>query len=168
MGERKLIWSADEIPALCFPFLHPLDEATEVTMFPFVDAVGLKRISVTPARPESGKVSVPEHRHHHENDRIYVVSGTGIREMDNDTHTVEAGSFAAFPAGRPANKLTNTRDKQFVYLMGGDRQEVEIIYFRHAGHRMTRAADRTDMKTEVAAADSFKSFDFMARMRDNA
>ncbi|MDX8352257.1 cupin domain-containing protein [Cognatiyoonia sp. IB215182] len=163
MAENSLVWHAPDIAATRFRFRHPLDQDADITMFPLAHAAGLARASVTLAHLSPGQTSFPKHRHYHEEEWVYIISGTGRLEMDNDTHVMHEGSFAAFPAGGPAHKLTNDGDVQLVYLMGGDRQEVEIVDFTDAGKRMTRVGEGPTMTAEMAPIEQFASFDFMSR-----
>ncbi len=162
MADAPLIQRAKDIAAQPFDFRHPLDENAEIRLFPLSYASPLKRTGVTLAHLPPGRCSYPLHSHHAEEEWIYILSGDAALQLDDDGAAIGAGDFAAFPAGGPAHKLTNTGTETLVYLMGGDKRDTEIVDFPEQNVRITRTGDRV----ESAPLDGFAPFDFFARSGD--
>ena len=127
-------------------------------MFALSRLAGLERVRVTLGKLAPGKVSFPLHRHHGEEEWIYVLSGSGELTLDPDVCAVGPGDFAAFPAGGPAHKLCNTSSEELVYLMGGESLAVEIADFPEQNIRMTRLGD--EFNPDIAPLDNFDKMSF--------
>jgi uncharacterized cupin superfamily protein len=73
------------------------------------------------------------HSHQHEEERLYILSGRGIAEIDEEEIEVHAGDFMAFPTPSVAHHLNNPFDQHLVYLMGRENREMEMIFRNSAG-----------------------------------
>ncbi len=167
MAERKLVLRAEEIAAMPFDFRHPLDTDAEVRLFPMSHATDLTTTSVSLAHLAPGHCSYPKHRHHAEDEWIYILTGTATLEMDDETHVLGTGDFAAFPAGGPAHKLTNTSHRMMTYLMGGSRSLLEVADFPEQGKRLTIRGKGRDTQADLSDLDQQEPFDYFARMKDD-
>ncbi len=165
MADAPLVLRADEIARAPFDFRHPLDAAAEIRLFGLGRMAGLKKSGVSLAHLDPGRTSFPLHRHHAEEEWIFVLSGTGTLTLDESETPLHPGDFAAFPASGPAHKLVNSGEETLIYLMGGSVAEVEVVDFPEAGLRLTRRGAGPDMVAETAPADGFEPFDFLARSR---
>lgn len=161
MADKPYILSAEAIAALPFDFRHPLDDTAELRIFPLSHHTGLTRTGVSLSHLAPGRSSYPQHRHWGEDEWIYLLSGTGTLRLDATDHAMGPGDFAAFPAGGPAHKLTNTGSETLVYLMGGAHSDTDIVDFPEQGVRMTRGADRL----ETGPIAGFAPFDVFARQK---
>ncbi|MCG8425203.1 MAG: cupin domain-containing protein [Proteobacteria bacterium] len=158
MSKPKLLWRAHEIVENPFQFSHPFDDQAEVCMFGLSRLAGLKRAGVSLSKVAPGKVSFPLHRHHGEEEWIYILSGNGELTLDDEVSPVGPGDFAAFPAGGPAHQLRNSSSEELVYLMGGESMSVEVADFPEQNLRMARIGD--PFNPEIAPLDSFKRMSF--------
>lgn len=156
------IYKAADIAEAPFDFRHPLDEDAEVKLFP-LSYGRLSQTGVTLAHLAPGKCSYPQHGHWAEDEWIYILEGAATLRLGSDDHPIEKGDFAAFPAGGPAHKLTNTSDAPLIYLMGGEKRATDIVDFPEQGVRMLRQGDRV----ETGPQDGFGPFDFFARAGDD-
>ncbi len=165
MAERKTLLRADEIALAPFDFRHPLDADAEIRLFGLGRMTGLRQSGVTLAHLAPGKTSFPLHRHHAEEEWIFILSGAGTLTRDDEQTTIDPGDFAAFPPGGSAHKLVNTGDETLIYLMGGSVAKVEVVDFPEAGLCLTRTGEGAGMVAKTAPEGSFTAFDFMARMK---
>ena len=160
MGEgRKLVWTAEELGQAGARFLHPLDDDAEAVLVPLSRFTGMQRAGVSIVRVPAGKRAFPVHRHHVEEEWVYVLSGTAGLRMDGETHRLAAGGFAFFPPGGPAHAVENRSGEELVCLMGGESAPAEVVDFTEAGRRLVRAPGLA----EDAPAGSFAPFDFFSR-----
>ncbi len=137
----KYILHADEIAAGAMTFNHPLGGATsEVTMSLLARALGLKRVGVNIGRTPPGKEAFVYHRHHAEEEWVFIPEGRARSDIDGDIEEVSAGDFIAYPPG-VAHNLVNTGATDLVCLMGSDRAAVEISDFPRHGKRMIGPRD---------------------------
>lgn len=87
-----------------------------------------------------GKESFVYHSHQFEEEFIYIISGRGIAEIDDAEYEIGAGDFMGFPTPSVAHHLKNPFDENLVYIMGGERRQVEIADFPRLKKRMFRNA----------------------------
>jgi uncharacterized cupin superfamily protein len=113
-------------------FRHPLNPNSELYLRNLSDIIGLQRVVLRWGRIPPGKESFIYHAHQHEEEFMYILSGRGIAEINDEEFAVSAGDFLAFPTPSVAHHLRNPFDTDLIYLMGGERQAMEIgEYPRH-------------------------------------
>jgi uncharacterized cupin superfamily protein len=100
--------------------------------------VGLQRIGFHMGRIPPEKESFVYHFHHHEEEFVYILSGRGIAEIDNEEFEIGPGDFLGFTAPSVAHHLRNPFDVDLVYLMGGERCPVEVGEFPRLKKRVIR------------------------------
>ena len=116
---------------------HPWKPNSAWVWVPLSRAVNLKRCAVNLARLLPGKDRV-YHLHHGEEEWIYVLSGRGIAEIGDDEFEVGPGDFMGFPTSSVGHHMRNPFDTDLVYLMGGERVELDVSEFPRLGKRMIR------------------------------
>lgn len=146
MAEPKsLILQAEQIAANLESFSHPWNPNSELKGFQLGRRVGLKRTGVNFVRVPPGKESFVYHSHHREEEWIYILSGHGVAEIDEEEFEVNPGDFIGFPTPSVAHHLKNTGDEDLVYLTGGENLDVEIADFPRLGKRMLRYEDSVEI-----------------------
>lgn len=135
---------ANAAKQLAFRFIHPLGgESSEIEMTMLARAAGLKRLGVNHGRVPAGKEAFVYHRHHGEEEWVYILEGEALSDIDGETEKVGAGDFIAYPAG-VAHNLKNIGAGDLVYLMGGEQTPVEVADFPRHGKRLIRAGERIE------------------------
>ncbi|MDJ0824389.1 MAG: cupin domain-containing protein [Rhodobacter sp.] len=167
MAETPLVLKAAQIEAAPFDFRHPLDDNAAIRLFALSHLTGMTNTSVSLAHLAPGHCSYPKHRHHAADEWIYLLSGSATLEMDDASHSLGPGDFAAFPAGGPAHKLTNTGEATLIYLMGGNRAAVEVADFPEQASRLTIVNTGPMPQAEVSPLDAHAPFDYFARDKDD-
>ena len=158
--ERKLVWTAEEIGASAFRFLHPLDDGAEVFLAPLSRITGLERAGVNLVRVPPGRRAFPLHRHHVEEEWVYVLSGSAEVRLDAERHRLGPGGFAVFPPGGPAHAVENpSAEADLVCLTGGENAPGEIVDFPEACRRIVRGRDLF----ESADTAGFGPFDYFSK-----
>jgi uncharacterized cupin superfamily protein len=111
-------------------FSHPWNNNSEIKGVFLGSAVGLQRMGIN--------LAFIYHSHQFEEEFIYIISGRGIAEIDDEEFEVGAGDFMGFPTPSVGHHLRNPFDENLVYLLGGERREMEIADFPHLQKRMFR------------------------------
>jgi uncharacterized cupin superfamily protein len=119
-------------------FSHPLNPKSEVHMQSLGDAVGLERIGIHVVRVPPGKESFVYHAHHTEEEFVYILSGRGMAEIDDEEVEVGPGDFMGFPTPSVGHHLKNPFNEDLVYISGGERHPTEIAEFPRQGRRFVR------------------------------
>jgi uncharacterized cupin superfamily protein len=131
---------------------HPLDASLVRHTRSLGDAVGLEAVGLHLVRLTKGGVSSVFHRHHQEEEWVYVLSGRAIADIGDEKHEVAAGDFMGFAAGSVAHALRNPFDEDFVCLVGGNRLEFDICDYPRIGKRRYRMkGKRAYVDAEVLA-----------------
>jgi len=148
--KERFIIKASQRGATSFRFRHPLGGGgSEIEMTVLGRPAGLKRIGVNFARVPPGKEAFVYHRHHAEEEWVFILEGRAVSDIENKTEEVGPGDFIAYPAG-VAHNLKNIGESDLVYLMGGEQQTVEIADFPRHGKRILRDGDEIAFVDEDA------------------
>ena len=136
---------AAEIEAASAIHSHPWNPKSEMAGAMLGRMAGLERTGINLARIEPGKESFVYHSHEREEEWIYILSGTGMAEIDGKDHQVAAGDFMGFPTPSVAHHLRNTGQEPLVYLMGGEKLDYEVAHFPTLGKTMVRRGSNVDI-----------------------
>lgn len=136
---------AKEIQSKLQSFSHPWNAHSLVNGAMLGRATGLKRVGVNFAVIPPGKESFVYHSHQCEEEWVYILSGSGLAEIDGDEWSVGAGDFMGFPTPNVAHHLRNNGSQPLVYLMGGESRDLEVADFPKLGRCMIRRGDQVDI-----------------------
>lgn len=131
---------------------HPLNPGSEVSGHALSRPAGLKAVGLWELRIPPGKESFVYHRHHREEEFVYVLAGRAIVEIDDEAHEVGPGDFVGFPPG-VAHHLRNPFDEDFRYLSGGQNLDSEVADFPRHDRRMVRIGPNGAMYPLSAALE---------------
>jgi uncharacterized cupin superfamily protein len=145
MEEKRFLVKADEVAENADGFSHPWNPNSEIIGTRLSTLVGLSRTGVSLIRIPTGKESFVYHSHQREEEWIYVISGRGGAEIDDEEFEVAAGGFMGFPAPSVGHHLRNPYDEDLIYLMGGENLDVEISDFPRLGKRMLRRGQNVEI-----------------------
>jgi len=141
MNEKKpyahILRKAD-IAAKQSTFRHPWNPKSEISSTWMGRLAGLSRTGVNLGRLASGKESFVYHRHHMEEEWLYILSGRGIAHIDGQDYELGAGDFVAFPTPSVAHQLANPFSEDLLYLMGGENRKEDIADYPTLDRRMVR------------------------------
>ena len=158
MEERKVLIKADEVAERASSFSHPWNPNSEIIGTRLSTAVGLSRIGVSLVRIPPGKESFVYHSHYREEEWIYVISGHGIAEIDDEEFEVSTGDFMGFPTPSVAHHLRNPYEEDLLYLVGGENRDVEVADFPRLSKRMLRRGQDVEVY-EASDARGFGPLD---------
>lgn len=102
------------------------------------DLLGLEDIGVHMVRIEPGHDSTTFHTHHYDEEFLYIISGRGIARIGGREQEVGPGDFMAFGKQSEAHCLHNSFEEDLVYLMGGNRNEVDVCDYPDLNRRQYR------------------------------
>lgn len=155
---KNLIRAADLSSASEESFTHPLNPRSEVRGHSLSDPTGLERLGVHLIRIAPGRESFAYHRHYGEEEFIYVVSGRGIAEIDDQDYEVGPGDFMGFPTPSVGHHMRNPFSEELVYLSGGERHPLEVAEFPRHGILQVRSGQQISM-VPTSAAEAFVGFE---------
>ena len=75
------------------------------------------------------------HAHLVEEEWIYIISGTGVAEIDGEETAVGPGDFMGFATPGVPHLLKNNSSEEIVYLMGGENQPLDVLDYPRLGKR---------------------------------
>ncbi|WP_242360108.1 cupin domain-containing protein [Anaeromyxobacter sp. SG17] len=133
---------------------HPQNPRSEVGLT-WLSRPALKRISAGVAAVPAGRESFVKHVHRHDEEWMYVLSGSGVAVIGDREEPIGPGDFLGFPAGDPAHNVRASPEGELVYLLGGDawsRSTIEIVDFPELGLRKTFVGTRSSLTFPLDAA----------------
>ncbi len=78
-------------------------------------ALGAQKIGCSLTVVPAGKTMFPYHRHHANEEMVYVLSGSGTLRYDGEEHAIGEGDMILFPVDS-AHQIRNTSDAELRYL----------------------------------------------------
>ena len=119
-------------------FAHPLNPNSEVRGISLSERAGMQRLGVHLVKVAAGKDAFIYHTHTTEEEFVYILSGRGMAEIEDQEFEVGPGDFLGFAAPSVGHHLRNPFDEDLVYLLGRERKDVEIADFPRIGKRIIR------------------------------
>ncbi len=132
---RKFVWKADELAGQERAFAQRLNPNSYLLRTGLAGLAGLKRARVSLGRVPPGKDSFAYHAHLIEEEWVYILSGSGIAEIDGQSHEVGPGDFMGFPSPDVAHLLRNPFETDLVYIMGGESVPLDVLDYPTLGKR---------------------------------
>ncbi|MPQ92911.1 cupin domain-containing protein [Thioclava sp. JE_KL1] len=158
MSEDRYLIRADEIAAMeglaKTHFLNPNARRINKSLG---DATGLTGIGVHIIEVEPGCETTEFHRHHHEDEAIFVLSGKATARIGEDRHAIGPGDFIGYRARGAAHTIENTGSEMLRLLVMGQRLSHDVGDYPDLGKRLYRNAGMpwqmvdADAITEVKA-----------------
>lgn len=90
---------------------------------------GLSRLGVHLVRLEPGRDSTQFHYHDSDEEFVYILEGSATAYIGEQTFEVGPGDFMGFPSPSPGHGLTNTAERDLVYLVGGESNPADVVHY---------------------------------------
>lgn len=151
-GQSKYLLRAEEIAAQAATASHPWNPNSLFTGTRLATLCGLTRTGVSLMKVPAGKESFIYHSQEREEEWIYVISGRGVAEIEDEEFGVGPGDFMGFPTG-VAHHLRNPYGEELVYLVGGENVDIEVANFPRLGRRIIRKGQNVQVYLTSDAMD---------------
>lgn len=102
------------------------------------DAIGLSHIGVHIIHVEPGRDTTEYHKHHYEEECVYVISGKGTLVIEGEVYPFEAGDFVGFPRNTAAHGIVNDGEDTLVCLVMGQRLRQDVSDYPRLKKRLYR------------------------------
>ena len=104
------------------------------------DLTGLTGIGVHLIEVAPGDETTEYHVHHHEDECVYVLSGTATARIGEAEHDIGPGDFIGYRKGGLAHTIRNTGDTVLRCLVIGERLAHDVGDYPDKGKRIYRNA----------------------------
>lgn len=104
------------------------------------DATGLTGIGFHIIEVQPGHETTEFHRHYHEDECVYVLSGEATAILGDETHALKAGDFIGYRKGGLAHSITNTGSDVFRCIVVGERLPHDVGDYPRLNKRIYRQA----------------------------
>lgn len=102
------------------------------------DATGLTGIGVHIIEVEPGRESTEYHVHYHEDECVYILSGSASVTIGEESFTVEPGDFIGYRAGGEAHTMLNTGAETLRCMVIGERLAHDVADYPRKRKRIFR------------------------------
>lgn len=131
-------------------FLNPNGRRTNRSLG---DATGLTGFGFHHIEIPAGADSTEAHRHFQEDEAVYVLSGEGFVELDDERHAIGPGSFIGMPKNGPAHNLHNPGPEPLVCLVVGQRLPFDVADYPAKDKRIFRHEGGWELVDKAAIVD---------------
>ncbi len=105
------------------------------------DVTGLTGLGFHIIDVQPGHETTEFHRHHHEDECVYILSGQATATIGDATHSIGPGDFIGYRKGGLAHSITNTGTEVLRCIVVGERLAHDVgdyprlkkRIYRHAG-----------------------------------
>ncbi|MEL6585524.1 MAG: cupin domain-containing protein [Pseudomonadota bacterium] len=104
------------------------------------DATGLTGLGIHMIDVAPGSETTEYHLHHHEDEAVFVLSGTGTATIGEDDHPIGPGDFIGYRKGGLAHTIVNTGAEVLRLLVIGQRLDHDVGDYPRQGKRIYRQA----------------------------
>ncbi len=100
------------------------------TRYKVGEAAGARELGASLYEVGPGKTAWPRHAHLGNEEAIYILEGSGVLRVGDETKSVVAGDFVSFPRGKAhAHQLVNDSDSTLAYLCVSTMNEPDITFY---------------------------------------
>lgn len=117
------------------------------------DATGLTGIGVHLIEVPAGAESTEYHRHYHEDEAVYVLSGRAELTLDGEEVLLGAGDFVGLPAGGPAHVFRNPGPEPLRCVVIGQRLAHDVGDYPRLAKRLYRNGGVWNLVDHAAIVD---------------
>jgi uncharacterized cupin superfamily protein len=102
------------------------------------DLTGIQGFGFHLIEIEAGYESSEAHKHHYEDECVYVLEGEAEATVGDQVHQLKAGDFIAYPAGGEAHALKNNGTDTLKCIVVGQRLEHDVADYPKLNKRLYR------------------------------
>ncbi len=104
-------------------------------MAPIAPLLGARKLGYNLTLVPPGKRAFPFHSHRVNEEMFFVLEGSGVVRIGDDTFPIRQGDVVACPPGGPetAHQIINTSDAELRYLAVSTKQTPEIAEYPDSG-----------------------------------
>ncbi len=104
------------------------------------DLTGLSGFGFHLIEVEPGHETTERHRHHHEDECVFVLSGTATAYIGDESFEISAGDFIGYRKGGLAHSIKNTGRETLRCIVVGDRLAHDVVDYPRLEKRLYRNA----------------------------
>lgn len=102
------------------------------------DMTGLTGLGFHIIAVEPGHETTEYHAHHHEDECVYVLSGTATATIGDETFAIGPGDFIGYRKGGLAHSISNTGSETLRCIVVGERSAHDVGDYPKLGKRIYR------------------------------
>ncbi|GGA19981.1 cupin domain-containing protein [Dyella nitratireducens] len=138
---RELVKAADIAAMNAVRSVHTLNPNAIRLKKSVGDMAGLTQLGAHIITLMPGHESSEYHRHLYEEECLYVLSGQGEAQIDEQAYAIGTGDFLGFARKGPAHVIVNTGSEPLMFLVVGQRLEQDVCDYPRKGVRLYVAGD---------------------------
>ncbi|WP_224814415.1 cupin domain-containing protein [Hasllibacter sp. MH4015] len=102
------------------------------------DATGLTGLGIHVIEIAPGDETTEYHVHYHEDEAVYILSGTGTATIGEEDHAIGPGDFIGYRAGGLGHTIVNTGPDTLRILVMGQRLDHDVADYSRQRKRIFR------------------------------
>lgn len=132
---------------------HFLNEHARRTDKSLSSVTGLSEIDFCLIEVEPGDETTEHHKHYHEEECLYVLSGEGTARIGAESHRISVGDFIGFRKAGLAHSLKNTGNDVLQCIVVSQRKSHDVSDYPRLGKRLFRNQDLTWNLVDLTVID---------------
>jgi len=104
------------------------------------DLAGITGFGIHIIEVQSGHETTELHVHHHEDECVYVLSGSATATIGDEKFAINAGDFIGYRKGGLAHSIVNTGTEPLRCIVVGERLPHDVVDYPNVNKRLFRNA----------------------------
>ncbi|KEO52865.1 cupin domain-containing protein [Thioclava pacifica] len=158
MNEDRYLIRAEEIAAMeglsKAHFLNPNARRINKSLG---DTTGLTGLGFHIIEVAPGCETTEYHRHYHEDEAVFVLSGQATARIGEERHEIGPGDFIGYRAGGAAHTIENTGSELLRLIVVGQRLPHDVGDYPDKGKRIYRNEGMAWQLVDLMAVDEIKA-----------
>ncbi|OAN84513.1 cupin [Jannaschia sp. EhC01] len=138
MTDTYLIKAADIAAMEGVAKVHFVNPAAKRINKSLGDVTGLTGLGIHLIEVAPGDETTEYHVHHHEDEAVYILSGTGTATIGEEDHPIAPGDFIGYRAGGLPHTILNTGTETLRILVMGQRLPHDVGDYPRKKQRIFR------------------------------
>ncbi len=139
MSEEKYLVTSAEISEIeGLRKVHFLNSNAKRRNKSLGDLTGLTGFGFHIIEVEPGHETTEHHRHHHEDECVFVLSGSATAFIGEEEHTIGEGDFIGYKKGGLPHSIKNTGSEILRCIVVGERLPHDVGDYTRLGKRLYR------------------------------
>ena len=129
------------------------------SMTELAGALGAKAIGANLTRIPPGKAGFPFHHHYGNEEHFFIISGSGVLRMSDETYDIKENDYIVNLPGGPeyAHQLINTGSEELVFLAISTRDVPEVVGYPDSRKTGVRTDTLTEESSRFIVSDSSRN-----------
>ncbi len=137
--------------------IHPLNARAKRDSCDLGLPTGLKNIGVHYVVLRPNTESTEPHFHHAEEEAIFIISGSGVANIEGQQVAIKKGDFVAYPCNGLYHSIRNDSKSDLIYLILGEKSALDLCVYPKSDKALIRTKHSSNLVNDYSHCPNVRS-----------